>query len=76
MFSHFRAIWVSDTKVQQHKRKLNERFSTAETIPGTRKHHCYQPININTFEYKITSSDEQKDTFTMKLPKKDLSKIK
>ena len=58
-----RVLWVPNTEVQNHKRKLNSRFKIAKTVKETRIHHSYVPIPENNLEMKITSFDTDKEVF-------------
>lgn len=52
---------MSDSEVKAHRRKLKSRFDTAKTVTGTRKYHCYIPINENSLDVKRTSFAEEKN---------------
>lgn len=54
----FKKIFFDFTSLieyEKHKKKLEARFSTAKSIPGTRQFHCYKIVNSTTMECKIFS---------------------
>jgi hypothetical protein len=52
-------FYVSADEIQQHESslKLEERYSAVKTIPGTRSHHSFVPVSVDTIEMRRISTD-------------------
>ena len=60
-------IFVSESEVLKnaHHFDLHNRYSECKTVPGTRSHHSFIPINENVVEMRRVSFDEEGQQFVI-----------
>ncbi len=52
-------FYVSDEEVQVHGNTIKERLGNAKTVPGTRSHHKFVPINTDEMKIFCVSFDDE-----------------
>lgn len=57
MFFLSRFLWVDSKAVNAKETLLKSRYELAKTIPDTRKHHYFKPLNHYSVEIKEVSYD-------------------
>lgn len=53
--------------VTKFQKKLNRRFASVDTLPQTREHHCFIPINGKSMTMKITSFSNKEKSVELNL---------
>ena len=52
--------YVTNEEYKEEAQLLQERFEKSQTVPGTRKYHCFKPLNTAMVEEKYCSTAKQK----------------
>ena len=58
-------FYISETDIAKTDSKLKKRFDTARQIKGTRRFHCFRPINsttVDAFETSTSTSSQISET--------------
>ena len=58
-----RFFYVSESDIAKTVSKLKKRFDAARQIKGTRKFHCFRPVNSTTVDAFETSASTSSQTF-------------
>lgn len=49
----------TEAEYQQHKKKIQKRFTNIKTVPDTRSFHCIIPIDKNKISAKVYSASDK-----------------
>ena len=56
-------FYVSESDIAKTDTRLKKRFNTARQIKGTRRFHCFRPVNSTTVDAFETSASTSSQMF-------------